>query len=286
MLVHLLLILLAFLLSHLYYFLFYPKRNLSGNLVLITGSGGGIGRLQAENFAKRGCRLILWDINKDGLDAAEKELSKHTTVTTKVVNVMDREAVYSAAKEAGDVDILVNNAGIVTGKPFLELTDADIDRTMTINARAHFWTIKAFLPGMIARKNGHIVCIASQAGLLEVSKLTDYCASKHAVVGLMESLAGEPNAMKANARTTTIRPLFMNTGMFNGASNGIVGPMLRPEKVAERIVEAVERGEESVDLPGIMRLLIPTARLLPVKLQSLVFQIAGVSSAMNGFRKA
>jgi all-trans-retinol dehydrogenase (NAD+) len=272
--------------ANLSYRLIYPKRNLAGKVVLITGAGRGIGRLQAEGFARLGCRLILWDINREGLEDAEKELSKLTTVTTQVVNVMDRDAVYSAGEAAGAVDILVNNAGIVIGKPILKLTDADIDRTITINATSHFWTIKAFLPGMIARNYGHIVGIASQAGVLGVSKLADYCASKHAVVGLMEALMGELGEMKANVRTTTIRPLFINTGMFEGASNGMLGPMLNPAKVANRIVEAVQRGEEIVDLPPIVGFIVPFLRLLPMKIQILLFNVCGVATAMQGFKGA
>jgi len=86
------------------------------------------------------------------------------------------------------VTVLINNAGIVTGRPLLESPDHLIELTMKVNAMAHFWTIKAFLPAMIARQHGHIVSIASSAGHAGVPGLGDYCASKYAAVGFNESL--------------------------------------------------------------------------------------------------
>jgi all-trans-retinol dehydrogenase (NAD+) len=267
-----------------YYHLTYPKRDIRGQLVLVTGAGHGLGRLQSILYARLGCRLVLWDINEAGLEETRKQLPTGSSATTAVVNVMDRSAVYAAAEAAGPVDILVNNAGIVTGKRLLDLTDAEIDRTMAINTTAHFWTIKAFLPGMIARGYGHIVAISSQAGLFGAAQLTDYCASKHAVTGLMEALASEMEDVDADIRTTTVCPMFISTGMFAGASNGLLGPVLSPERVAERIVEGVQRSEERVDLPGFMRLAVALTRLLPVKGQKRIMWLLGAQSAMRNFK--
>jgi len=75
------------------------------------------------------------------------------------------EAATLVKKDVGDVDILVNNAGIVSGKSFLECSDSQIDRTMKVNILAHFWTVKAFLPKMVERNSGHVVSIASSAGV-------------------------------------------------------------------------------------------------------------------------
>jgi all-trans-retinol dehydrogenase (NAD+) len=89
------------------------------------------------------------------------------------------------------VDILINNAGIVSGKKIFESSYKTMEKTMNVNSVAHFYTIKELLPTMIKRNRGHIVTISSQAGLLGVSGLIDYCASKFAVFGMNESLRHE-----------------------------------------------------------------------------------------------
>src|SRR5690606_34334377 len=93
-------------------------------------------------------------------------------------DVGDREQVYARAEEvraaAGDVDVLVNNAGIVSGRPLLELPDENIERTFAVNTLALFWATKAFLPAMRDRGSGHIVTVASAAGLIGTARETDY----------------------------------------------------------------------------------------------------------------
>ena len=91
----------------------------------------------------------------------------------------------------GHVSILVNNDGIVSGTALLDTPDSKIIRTFDVNILAHFWTLKAFLPAMISRQDGHIVNVASLAGHSGINKLVDYCASKFAAVGLDESLRVE-----------------------------------------------------------------------------------------------
>jgi all-trans-retinol dehydrogenase (NAD+) len=103
--------------------------------------------------------------------------------------------VYDLAKnvleEIGTIDILVNNAGIVSGKSFLEISDEQIIKTFQVNALAHFWTVRAFLPKMIENRNGFIVNIVSAAGMIGVYKQSDYGASKFAAFGFDESLRME-----------------------------------------------------------------------------------------------
>ena len=87
---------------------------------------------------------------------------------------------------------------------------------MVVNAESQFWTTKEFLPSMVERNSGHIVCIASMAGKSGVPCQTDYCASKFAAVGFMEALTLEIAGMKKKIATTLINPAFINTGMFSG----------------------------------------------------------------------
>lgn len=127
---------------------FVPKRfkmkDVTDELVLITGSGSGIGRLTAIKFAEKGANLVLWDINGNGIDETAKLVrEKGTKAYTYSVDVTDREAVYKTAskvkEEVGIVTILVNNAGIVQGKPILEMNDRQVEKTMNVNALSHIW---------------------------------------------------------------------------------------------------------------------------------------------------
>lgn len=116
----------------------------------------------------------------------------------------------------GPVDILVNNAGVVPGSPFFDTPDEKILKTMQVNVHANFWTVKAFLPGMIARGRGHLVTISSAAGIIGVMGLADYSAGKFAVFGFHEALRMELRRLKSAVATTVVCPFFIDTGMFAG----------------------------------------------------------------------
>ena len=115
---------------------------------------------------------------------------------------------------------------MVSGKRFLDCSDDEIRRTMAVNTMAHFWTVKAFLPEMIARDSGHVVTVASAAGTIGVSRLADYCASKFAAVGFDESLRVELGQIAPGVVTTVICPFFITTGMFDGVRTRV--PWLLP----------------------------------------------------------
>jgi all-trans-retinol dehydrogenase (NAD+) len=146
------------------------------------------------------------------------------------------------AREAfGDVTVLINNAGVVTGKMTLELTEAEIDRTMEVNTISHLHTIREFMPSMIRNKKGHIVTIASMVGLVAGPGVSDYCASKFGAVGLDESLRFEIRRLGHHSflKTTCIMPYLINTGMFAGAVHCWPFYLLPPDEVAKRVVDAI-----------------------------------------------
>ncbi|XP_037659399.1 epidermal retinol dehydrogenase 2 isoform X2 [Choloepus didactylus] len=204
-----------------------PRKNVAGEIVLITGAGGGLGRLLALKFASLGSVLVLWDINEDQNEETCKLVQEAgaTRVYAYTCDCSRKEDVYSVAsqvkKEVGDVSILINNAGVVTGKSFLNCPDDLMEKSFDVNFKAHLWTYKAFLPAMIANNHGHLVCISSSAGLIGVNKLADYCASKFAACGFAESVLAETVAQKQNGiKTTIVCPFFIKTEMFTGVSTG------------------------------------------------------------------
>lgn len=133
---------------------FVPKclrfKDVSNDIVLITGGASGLGRLMAIKFAKLGSKVIIWDLNLAGLEETAKMIEELRSKRENVgkchyyqVDISDRFKVYAAAErvkqEVGTVTILVNNAGIVTGKRFMECSDEQIIKTFDVNALAHFW---------------------------------------------------------------------------------------------------------------------------------------------------
>lgn len=258
-----------------------------GAHVLVTGAASGLGRRMALAAAERGsAALSLWDIDRDGLDVVVAELEGGGVRATPVVcDVSDRSAVYAAAEGVIEpVDILINNAGVVSGKSLLEIPDEQIQKSLEINLHSLFWMIKAFLPAMIERDRGHIVTIASAAGLIGVPRLTDYCATKFAAVGLDESLRVELKKRAPGVRTTVICPYYIDTGMFEGVKTrfSFLLPILNEEKVVDQILRTVERNRAQLSTPLLVHS-IPLLRLLPTSWFDTVARFMGISASMDEF---
>ncbi len=258
--------------------------------VLITGGAGGLGKQIAREVARRGGHPVLWDIHEANLERAKKELEKEfgEAPYVDVVDITDREAVYLAAEkvrnEVGSVHVIVNNAGIVSGKPLLEIPDEKIELTFKVNALAPFWVTKAFLPDMIERNAGHVVTLASAAGLIGVARLTDYAASKWAAIGFDESLRVELRGIAPGVKTTIVCPYFIDTGMFEGAKTKfpMLLPILQEEEVARRLVAAVVSNRARLWMPPLVHL-VPVMRALPVAAFDAVADFLGIQAAMENF---
>lgn len=145
----------------------------------------------------------------------------------------------------------MNNAGIVSAKEICDLSDQMIERTFAVNTLSHFYTIKEFLPGMIEKKRGHVVTIASMAAKSGIPFLSDYTASKAGAFMCDESLRHEMNrnGHASYIKTTCICPYFIDTGMFDGAKGAFPFYILQPGPVVDRIMNAVLQNEAQVCLP-------------------------------------
>lgn len=273
-----------------------PSRRtaLRGATVVITGAASGIGRGLALEAARRGATVELWDRDPAGLDDAVAEVTAAARgsardATAQVVDVTDRDGVIAAAATAlerhGRVDVVVNNAGVVSGKPLTELTEADVRRTFEVNTLALFWVTQGFLPSMIERGSGRVVTIASASGLIGVSRLTDYSASKWAAIGFDESLRVEMASLGTGVETTVVCPFYIDTGMFDGVKTrfDLLLPILQPDHVVAKTWDAVEKGRNRVHLPPIVGTL-PLMRTLPVRAFDRVAGVLGVNQTMDEFR--
>jgi all-trans-retinol dehydrogenase (NAD+) len=261
-----------------------------GKRTLITGAASGIGKLLAWRLADAGARLVLWDIDAAGLGELETDLvAAGHEVDVYTCDLTSRDTIAAVAArtlaDGGPIDILVNNAGIVSGKTLLDISEQEIERTFQVNTLALFWTVRAFLPAMMERDSGHIVTVASAAGLAGTAKLTDYCSSKFAAVGFDESLRLELKKQGSNVVTTVVCPFYINTGMFDGVKTRFswLLPILKPEVVVQRIVKAIQKDRRRLIMPWFIYTGWPI-RLLPVSWFDALMAFFGVSHSMDDFR--
>jgi len=257
--------------------------------ILITGAARGIGRLVAKGLAAQGGKIIAWDIDRERLNALVDELrDSGATATGYTVDLSQKDEIERLAQqtsaEQGGVNIIINNAGIVSGKRFLELSDDDIERTIKINTLAPIWVTRAFLPQMLERDQGHIVTIASSAGMVGISKLVDYCTSKWGALGFAESLRAELSDLAPALETTVVCPYFIDTGMFDGAKTRFprLLPILKEQVVADNVIQAIARNRARVHLPALVNF-IPAARILPTIALDGMMSFLGVNVSMDHF---
>lgn len=250
--------------------LFIPKKrkSVTGEIVLITGAGHGIGRLTAYEFAKLKCRLVLWDINKNGIEETAGECRRlGAKAHAFVVDCSKREDIYSSAKkvkaEIGDVSILVNNAGVVYASDLFATQDPQIEKTFEVNVLAHFWTTKVFLPAMMKNNHGHIVTVASAAGHTTVPFLLAYCSSKFAAVGFHRALTDELAALESTGiKTSCLCPNFINTGFIKNPSTAL-GSTLEPEEVVNKLMKGILTDQKMIFIPSSIGFLTVLERILP-----------------------
>ncbi|MEN5275667.1 SDR family oxidoreductase [Brucella sp. TWI432] len=159
-----------------------------GKTALITAAAQGIGRASALAFAQAGAKVYATDIN----EAALKELEGVSGIITRKLNVLDEAEVKTLVSEIGQVDILFNCAGVVHGGSILEMKDEDLDFAVNLNVKAMIRTIQAVLPGMLERKDGAIVNMASVASSVKgVPNRFAYGVTKAAVIGLTKAVAAD-----------------------------------------------------------------------------------------------
>jgi 3-oxoacyl-[acyl-carrier protein] reductase len=218
-------------------------QELTGRTALVTGAGKGIGRAVAHALVRAGANVGLVARTGADLERVAAELrAAHpgARVSTAVADVADRAAVEAAAARAaaelGDVDILVNNAGVAEFGTVLDMEPAAWERMFRVNVLGTLHATRAVLPGMIARRRGDVVNVASTAGEKGAATTAAYAASKAAVLRLTESLAAE--VRKHDVRVTALLPSTVNTEL--AASVGLkIGPaerMMQAEDVAELVM--------------------------------------------------
>lgn len=267
------------------------RKDLTKEVVLITGGGRGIGRHLAKEFAKQGARkVILWGRTEKCLKETAEEISlSGTECHYFLCDVANREEVYKQAKvvreKVGDVTILVNNAAVVHGKSLMDSDDDALLKSQHINTMGQFWTTKAFLPRMLELQHGHVVCINSILSQSPIPGAIDYCTSKASSLAFMESLTlGLLDCPGVGC--TTVLPFHTNTEMFQGMRVRFpqLFPPLKPEVVAQKTVDAVRADKAFLYLPWTMHALVILKSFMPQVALEEIHKFTGSYTCMNTFK--
>jgi len=255
-------------------------------LVIITGGSSGFGYEMVKGFSKV-ARVVALDIQD-----FPPELARLSDVHFYKCDITDTPAVEALCKEIrdthGEATVLVNNAGIAIGKTVLETTNRECEKLFKVNLISHFVLIREFLPGMLSKKKGHIVTIASMASFVAGPGLLDYCCSKVGALFLSEGIRAECLTRYPGGEgicTTSVHPYWHATGIIKGAEKALNKHGIFPDppsNVSNLVVEQVLKGRSG-------RLVVPKSeegktglRNWPRWVQDLMFGYVGKSKG-NGF---
>lgn len=257
---------------------------------LVTGAAMGMGLLISEKLALRGARVAMVDINEDALEEAAEQLAdRGLDVQPIVCDLAERKNIVALREqvldEVGRIDILVNNAGVVAGGHYEDIAPELDDLMLRVNVDAVHWLTKEFMPDLKAGRDCHIVNMASAAGMLGVPDQAVYCASKWFVIGLSEAIRQEFRDQGIDhVGISIICPSLVNTGMFEGAKEPILSPILDPDFVAERVIEAVQEDQLYVREPFMVKLTPLLKATLPTNLLDTMLEKFGVTKLMKGHK--
>ncbi len=234
-------------------------KRLANKNIIITGASSGIGEQLAMKVAERGARPILLARSKEKLQTIYEEINVRTSIDCLYysLDVSDLEQVkvvfQQILQEVEHIDVLVNNAGFGIYDYFHEAKLEDIQQMFAVNVFGLMSCTQAVLPSMLARNEGHIINIASQAGKLATAKSSGYSSTKHAVLGFTNSIRMELAQTNINVSAVNPGPVETNFFVIADKSGKYVQNakkfMLKADDVADRIIRLMEHPKRELNLP-------------------------------------
>lgn len=241
------------------------KHDIRDGLVLVTGGSSGIGKELARQFLQKGSRVIIVSENCAKLKCAIRELSEISdAVSYRVCDLSDADSIAKLARDVmehfGCPDILVNNAGFGVYRTFESSDIEEIEMLLSVNLLAAVRLTKAFLGGMVARRSGIIVNMASIAGRMVITPNATYCGAKHALVGWGSAIREELRHFGISV--LSICPGRVNTPFFDHVTfrERSAGPetmgAISAERVARATLEAIEKKRKITYVPAYLGILV------------------------------
>jgi NAD(P)-dependent dehydrogenase (short-subunit alcohol dehydrogenase family) len=244
-------------------------------VVVVTGASGGVGRAVVRELARRGDAVALLARGAAGLQAAAADVEAAGATALPIsVDVADADALDAAAtrieRELGPIDVWINNAFASVFAPFTEISTAELRRTTEVTYLGFAYGTRAALVRMRPRDHGTIVLVGSALARRGIPLQSAYCAAKHAIYGLFESIRCELLHEKSKVRITTVQLPAVNTPQFDWVRSRLrrhaqpVPPIYQPEVAARAIVYAADHPQHREYQVGISTMLTVTAnKIIP-----------------------
>ncbi len=253
---------------------------LNGKVVAITGGARGIGKATATALVRRGCRVAIGDIDLALAEQTAAGLGGGTIALP--VDVTDRASftgfLDEAERQLGPLGVLINNAGIMPVTNLVDESEESVRRQVDINLHGVITGTQLAIERMTPRHAGHIVNIASQAGKGGLPGIATYSATKHAVVGLTESVRWELRG--SGIDLSCVMPTVVNTELTSGVGQRFV-KAIEAEDVAEAIVEALETGRYDVWVPKENAFFYTFLSLIPRRVREAIGRAMKVDKLMT-----
>lgn len=265
---------------------------LPDTVVAITGGARGIGRCTAAAFLRAGARVVIGDLDADLCAATARELAAETTgaegrILGLGLDVTDRASfaafLDTAEAQVGPIDVLVNNAGIMPTGRFLEESDAMTDAMLDVNVRGVLTGSKLAGQRFTARGQGHLVNIASLAGVNPTAGLATYCGTKSFVLAFTDSLYRELQG--SGVRVSAILPGVVRTELSAGSAVPAWSTSLStvdPEDIAAAVVGVVGSSRLRVTRPRALSASIRFSAMLPTRPRLAFERLTGFDRAFTG----
>jgi hypothetical protein len=241
--------------------------SLLDRVAIVTGASSGIGRATALALAKEGACVALAARREEALLELSKEIERSGGKALALpTDVTQRDQVDKMVEAVlarwGRVDILISNAGEYIRAPIAGLDPAELRRSVDVNFFGGVYCIKAVLPHMLERKNGHIVAVTSMAGKIGLPPDAPYVSAKFAMTGFLEVLRQEVS--EHGITVTNVLPGRVDTGMIEHLRFSWISPKISQESVAGAIVDAIRKRKPIVIVPPRARLLYYINVLAPL----------------------
>ncbi|UXY17034.1 3-oxoacyl-ACP reductase FabG [Chitiniphilus purpureus] len=201
---------------------------LKDKVAIITGAASGIGHATAQKFAAEGAKVVVCDVNRDGVDRVVSELSAAgATAAGFLVDVTNKaqiaQMVSDVKQQFGRIDVLVNNAGIVADAQLYKMSDEQFDRVIDINLKGVYNCARAVVDTMLEQGSGVILNASSVVGVYGNFGQTNYAAAKFGVIGFVKTWAKELG--KKGIRANAVCPGFVATPILNGMPDKVIQAM-------------------------------------------------------------